>query len=253
MNHFADHFSAASDDYARYRPVYPTSLFETLAGHAPGPGLAWDCATGNGQAALGLARHFRRVYASDASAQQIREAKTHPHIEYRVAAAEHSGLDDASVDLITVAQALHWFDHDAFYREARRVARPGALIAAWTYVLLDISPDINAAVSQLHGDILGDWWPAERRHVDNGYRDLPFPFETVDLPAFVMTARWSLNDLLGYLQTWSATRRYRQQLGHDPVGHITAQLHSFWGPAETCREVRWPLTLLAGRVHKTPD
>jgi SAM-dependent methyltransferase len=248
MNRFADHFSGAADEYARYRPVYPSSLFATLARLSPACNLAWDCATGNGQAALGLADHFQHVYASDASAEQIRKARPHSRIEYHVAPAERSGLNDASVDLITIAQALHWFDHPAFYQEVRRVARPGALIVAWTYVLLDISPQINAVVSELHGRIVGDWWPPERRHVDNGYRDLPFPFEPVSLPAFTMTAQWTLSDLLGYLHTWSATRRYQHHHGRDPVALIEPQLRDLWGPEQTRREVRWPLGILAGRI-----
>lgn len=248
MSDFADHFSAAADDYARYRPTYPPALFEALARTAPARALAWDCATGNGQAAHGLARHFTRVHASDASDTQIRQARPHPNIDYHVSPAERSSLPAASVDLISVAQALHWFDLDAFYTEVRRVARPGAVIAAWTYVLLDISPGINAPVRQLHGEILGEWWPPQRRHVDNGYRDLPFPFEPLSLPAFTMTAQWTLSDLLGYLHTWSATRRYQQHHKHDPVIDITPQLRESWGPPETVREVRWPLTMLAGRV-----
>ena len=248
MNGFADHFSAGADDYARYRPVYPPALFDTLASLAPGRALAWDCATGNGQAAHGLAHHFQRVVASDASEHQIRQARPHPHIEYHVGAAEHSGLNDASVDLITVAQALHWFDHHAFYNEVRRVTRPGAIIAAWTYVLLDISPEINNAVRELHGEILGNWWPAERRHVDNGYRDLPFPFEAIELPTFTMTAQWTLAELLGYLHPWSATRRYQQHHERDPVEYIAPKLRQLWGSPATSREVRWPLAMLAGRL-----
>ncbi len=247
MSRFPDHFSAGADDYARYRPRYPDALFSTLAGLAPARHLAWDCATGNGQAAAALAEHFERVIASDASASQIARGLRHERVDYLVAPAEKPGLTRHSVDLLTVAQALHWFDLPAFYAAVRDIVRPGGLIAAWTYVLLDITPQINTAVRHLHHDVLGTWWPAQRRHVDNGYRDLPFPFTPVTLPAFTMTARWTLYDLFGYLQTWSATSRYHAELGEDPVDMIRDSLYAAWGDPDLRREVRWPLRILAGR------
>lgn len=243
-----DHFSALAEGYARHRPGYPSELFRFLAEQAPSREQAWDCATGSGQAAIGLAPHFDRVVATDGSPQQVAQAAPCRGVDYRVAPAEASGLPDASLDLITVAQALHWFDLDPFYAEVRRVLKPGGIIAVWSYNLLTIAPAVDAVVNHLYEAVVGPYWPAERRHVENGYRDLPFPFERVATPAFAMTAEWDLGHLLGYLQTWSATRRFREAQGEDPVETIREALEAAWGEPHATRQVRWPLRLRVGRL-----
>lgn len=242
---FQDHFSGHADAYARYRPDYPAALFAWLAEAAPFPERAWDCATGNGQAALALAEHFSEVVATDASERQVRSAFPHPRVRYRVAPAERSGLADASVDLITVAQALHWFDIPAFYAEADRVLRPGGVLAVWAYRLFEESPEIDRVVWKLYGEIVGPYWPADRRMIDDGYAGVELPFERLDPPPFWMEKRWTLDDVLGYLRTWSATRRYLEANGHDPVALVADELAAAWGPGE--RTVRWPLILKAAR------
>ncbi len=244
---FSDHFSSVAHGYARYRPGYPPPLFAWLASLPGTAGRAWDCATGSGQAALGLSPHFRQVIATDASATQVANAEPRPNIEYRTAPAEASGLESGSIDLITVAQALHWFDLEGFYGEARRVLRPGGVVAVWSYNFLTVAPPVDAVVHHLYGEILGNDWPAERFHVERGYADLPFPFEPQEAPPFGMEAQWALTDLVGYLNTWSAVQRYRGRTGTDPVAAIAGELRRAWGDAEQVRTVRWPLVLRVGR------
>lgn len=242
-----DHFSGHAADYAKYRPGYPDTLFDWLASLTAEHQLAWDCGCGNGQAALPLAERYRQVCASDLSPQQIAAAPAHPGIRYRVAPAEESGLEPASVDLITVAQALHWFDFDRFYREVRRVAKPGAVIVAWTYQLLRAEPAIDAVLADFYRDTLGPYWPPERRWVDDGYRSLPFPFAEIPAPDFTIRLGWHLSDLIAYLGTWSATQRLRRAGGADPLPALAQRLAPLWG--ERRREIVWPIALRGGRVH----
>lgn len=247
-SHFPDHFSALAEGYARHRPGYPAALFDWLAARAPGRALAWDCATGSGQAALGLAGHFDRVVATDASADQLRRAAAHPRVHYAAAAAEAAPLAGGALDLLTVAQAAHWFDLDRFYAEARRVLRPGGVLALWTYDLLAIDPAVDAVFGRFYRDAVGPWWPPERRHVESGYRELPFPFPELAPPALEMTAEWRLADLLGYLGTWSAVKRCREATGRDPLAGVAGPLGEAWGEPETPRPVRWPLHLRVGVI-----
>lgn len=243
-----DHFSAQAPAYARYRPGYPDALFHYLAGIAPGHDSAWDCGTGSGQAALPLAEHFDHVIATDVSERQLAQARAHPRVSHRVAPAERSGLPDASVDLVTVAQALHWFDRERFYPEARRVLRSGGVIAAWTYLLARVDEAIDRELAAFHADVVGPFWPPERVHVDRGYADLDFPFRRLDAPALEMTGDWSLERYLGYVGTWSAVRRYREARGEDPVAQwLAPRVRTLWGRPQRRRRVRWPLRLLVGR------
>ena len=244
---FKDHFSDLAARYAACRPDYPPELFAYLARVSPSHRVAWDCATGSGQAALGIAEHFARVVATDASAAQLTHARPHPRVEYRVAPAEASGLEAASVDLITVAQALHWFDLDAFYAEAVRVLVPGGVLAVWTYgaVLLD-DPALDAAVQRFAVETVGPYWPPERRLVDEGYRTIAFPFRELAPPALTLEQRWTLAELAGYLRTWSATARYVAAHGRDPVAALEQELRTGWHDPQLPRAVRWPLALRVG-------
>jgi len=245
---FPDHFSGHAEDYARFRPTYPAALYAFLAGAVEARGLAWDCATGSGQAAVGLAAYFARVIATDASGPQIAHATIHPRVEYRVAEATASGLPAVSVDLVAVAQALHWFDTPAFYAEVRRVARPGAVCAAWGYGLMRVTPAVDAVVEHFYRDVVGPYWPPERAHLDAGYRTLAFPFPEFPAPSLAMEATWPLADLLGYLATWSAAKRYAKTVGADPIERVGADLTRAWGPAHAPRAIAWPLYLRVGRV-----
>jgi SAM-dependent methyltransferase len=245
---FKDHFSHHADEYARHRPDYPAALFEFLAQAVSRHELAWDCGTGNGQAALGLAGHFDRVLASDPSAAQIRHAIRHERISYVVAPAERVDLPSASVDLITVAQALHWFAFDSFYDEVRRVLRPDGLLAVWCYGLSRINPNVDKIVQHYYSNIVGPYWPPERRFIDDKYQSIPFPFVELPPPELYMKAEWDLNDLKGYLRTWSATQEFQLKNEQNPLDIIHRVLAKTWGPADVRQTVRWPIYLRLGRV-----
>jgi ubiquinone/menaquinone biosynthesis C-methylase UbiE len=245
--HFPDHFSRIASGYATYRPHYPTALFDFLAAASPGHTLAWDCGCGTGQATGDLADRFDRVIGTDSSAAQIAQAPAHPRIQWRVAPGEKSGIESATCDLVTVAQALHWLDIPAFFREAARVARPRGLIAVWSYgdVRFD-EPDVDALVRHYSRTIVGPYWPLQRRIVDEGYRSVVMPFKEIEVPTFEMEARWTLDQLLGYIGTWSATSRYRDARNEDPTELLAEQLRAVWREASEARRVWWPLVVRAG-------
>lgn len=246
---FKDHFSSLAVNYAAFRPDYPEALFTWLAGLVKSHELAWDCGTGNGQAAVGLARHFERVVATDASAEQIAEASGPKNVAFQVAPAEVSGLADTSVDLLVVAQAVHWFDLDRFYAEARRVVKPGGVVALLTYSAHRVNAEVDAVALHFYHDVVGAYWPPERKWVESGYRDLPFPFAELAVPQMALTANWDLAHFLGYQATWSATKRYKEATGDDPMPALEAALGGVWGPPESLKAVRWPLAMRVGRVE----
>jgi len=218
-----DHFSAVAAQYAQSRPTYPDDLFAWLAATCPARTLAWDVGAGNGQASVALSAHFENVLATDLSAEQIANAEPHPRIEYRVAPADRSGLAQHAADLVAIAQALHWFDLDAFYAEVRRVLKPGGLVAAWTYGILTVEGEaVDRSVDRFYHEVVGPHWPAERRHVENRYADLAFPFARVASPDFATVRQWTLAQLLGYVRSWSATSRMQRATGSDPVPALQA-------------------------------
>lgn len=239
-------FSSRSDDYARYRPTYPDALFAWLADQCESTDTALDLAAGNGQASFPLRRHFRRVLACDASAQQLEAGGNWPKVQCFVAEAERLPLRSGQLDLLVVAQALHWFSTPDFFAEARLALKPHGLFCAWCYSLLEVSTDVDAIIQQLYTDTLGGYWPAGRSSVDAGYRDICPPFARIDTPAFALEAHWSLTELLGYLRTWSAVKKWQQRHHRDPAAMLEPQLLSAWGPAERRRLVRWPLHFLTG-------
>jgi len=243
---FKDHFSAEAAAYASARPTYPDALFAFVADRAPARRVAWDCATGNGQAARDLARYFARVVATDASADQLSHAPATPGVEYRVAPAEHSGLPDHEADVITVATAIHWFDFDVFFREARRVLVPGGLLVAWCYGGVRAGDDVNAVIAGFQREFVGPHWPPERRFVDERYATLPFPFREIAGPALEIRRDCTRDQLVAYLESWSATARYRATTGHDPVPALRDRLGAVWGDPAATRAVRWPLYVRAG-------
>jgi ubiquinone/menaquinone biosynthesis C-methylase UbiE len=246
---FPDHFSSSAARYAAYRPHYPAALFEWLARVAPGREVAWDCGTGSGQSATALAEHVALVVATDPSTAQLAHAARHARVLYAAMSAERSALASASVELITVAQALHWFDQRAFFAEARRVLVPHGVIAVWSYGVATLHDEtLDALVRRFHGETVGPYWPPERRLVDEGYRDLVLPFEPVQTPAFTMEATWTLEQLAGYLSTWSAVQRARAATGEDPLTGFVEVLRPAWGARGLARRVEWPLTLLVGRA-----
>jgi SAM-dependent methyltransferase len=246
---FHDHFSGHADAYAASRPGdYPQELIHFLADAAPSRTLAWDAATGNGQAARLLAERFEQVIATDASGEQIANAPPHPQIQFRTTLSEASGIEQGTVALTTVAQSFHWFDFNRFFDEVRRVSAPQALVAVWCYDLARITPAVDALTDHLARDIVGPFWPPERKWVDERYQTIPFPFEEIEVPRFEMTARWSLERYLAYIQTWSAVKRFSKHHQSDPIDPYRSAFVQAWGGDQHEREIHWPIAVRLGRV-----
>lgn len=245
---FKNHFSKQAGLYVKYRPMYPDALYAYLATLVPAHNLAWDCGTGNGQAAIALTPFFDTIVATDPSAEQIQHCFPHEKISYRVEKAETSSLAEASADLITIANALHWVNSDAFYAEVRRVGKPGGILAAWAYALPQVSASADPLIRELHDEILGTYWLPENQLVANAYRDVPFPFEQISSPAFYCEKEFTLNDMVGYFNTWSATQRYIDANGINPVERWKHKLEHIWGDPEKAHRIVWKLILKVGRL-----
>lgn len=247
---FKDYFSKQAKDYARYRPRYPETLFEYLSTLTKHPQTAWDCATGSGQVAVSLTPYFDKVYATDASAQQIENAFVHEQVEYSVASAERSQLPDQSMDLITVAQALHWFDRPAFFEEVRRVLKPEGALAIWFYGYFRVPEQevaLNAALRDFY-DRIDPFWPAEAALIHQEYKTIAFPFRQEPVPEFCMTLDWTLDDMLGYFMTWSGTQRWIAAEGEGPIAAAFEQLRQAWDRPEQPKGIQWPLPLRVFRM-----
>lgn len=245
---FKDHFSGVSAGYRAFRPGYPAALFEWLAAVAPRRERAVDLGCGTGQASVAVAAHFDQVTGIDPSAEQIARAAPHPRVRYVVAPAEVTGLPAASADLVIAAQAFHWFDPGRLQLELARLARPGAVFAAFTYDLCRVDPAVDEVVGRLYREVLDRYWPPERGHVEAGYRTLPFPWPQLSAPPLAIEETWQLERLVGYLGTWSAVSAYRRANGADPLALVGDALRAAWGPAERERRIRWQLTVRAGRI-----
>ena len=244
---FKDLFSQSSQDYAKYRPQYPDTLYSYLASLCDQKNLAWDCATGSGQAALQLAQHFDAVTATDLSEAQLSQAATHKNIKYQVGSAEAAPLLSNTVNLTTVAQALHWFRHDAFFAEVKRVSAPGGVLAVWCYDLAKIDHNVDEVILNLYRNTLAGCWEPERRFLDAGYKNIQVPFDEIMPPPIAMTATWSLAHLQGYLTTWSAVNTYIKKFGVNPLAALSTDLSRAWGANKT-KPVSWDLKLRVFRV-----
>jgi SAM-dependent methyltransferase len=244
---FKDLFSGHATDYARFRPGYPTKLFAWLAGVAPGHDLAVDVGAGNGQAASELAQRFAQVIAIEPSSEQIASGSPATGVSFRQGSAEALGLDDHVADLIVAAQAFHWFKHDAFFAEVRRVLRPAGILAVWCYGLATISPEIDPLVLELYDTRVGRYWEPERKLVETGYRDIEIPFEEIQTPTFEMRLNWTFEQLMGYLGTWSALKRFIQVEGRNPIEDMLPRFDSAWGHRSE-RPVVWPVSVRAFRI-----
>ncbi|MEP6744846.1 MAG: class I SAM-dependent methyltransferase, partial [Gemmatimonadota bacterium] len=241
-----DHFSDHAADYAKARPAYPPELYQWLAGLAPARDVVWDAGCGSGQASVALAEHFIRVVATDISPQQIAEAKLHDRVEYSAHDEATCPLEPASCDLVTAAQAAHWFDLVAFVAECRRVLKPRGVVAIWGYGLTKLATEIDVEVQRFYTDEVGPFWPSGREHLDDEYRDLELKLEPIDPPPFAMTVTWDLAAFATYLSTWSAVQRYIKAKGEDPIPPLVERLSPVWGPGP--RVVSWPLYLRVGRL-----
>jgi len=243
-----DYFSTQAAVYAAFRPHYPQEMFDFVLHHVPNRLSAWDCATGNGQVALVLARYFETVHATDISDKQLEQAPAADNIVYAISPAEKTAFKNDSFDLITVGQALHWFDRQKFYSEVNRVARKGAVIAVWGYSLLQIDPSIDAIIANFYNNTVGSYWDTARKLVEDEYRSIEFPFEGIKTPDFFIDVQWNLSHLAGYLESWSATQQYIQANDINPVPALMADLSKFW-KEEEIKSVRFPLFLLLGRCR----
>ena len=244
---FKDHFSHAAADYATYRPHYPPALADYLTSLVAARNVAWDAGCGSGQFSSVLGERFDQVFATDASAEQIARAVPHPHVKYAVATADGVDLLASSVDLVTVAQAAHWFDLPPFYAEVRRVARPRGVIALFAYGITIMEPPVGPVIDDFYSRVLGAWWPRERRHTENGYRDFEFPFDEVIPPKIDMAVDWSVDQLVGYVGTWSGVRAITAAEGERPLQEFSLNVRAVWGSTPT-RRVRWPLGMRVGRI-----
>jgi ubiquinone/menaquinone biosynthesis C-methylase UbiE len=241
-------FSPVAKQYARSRPQYPDQLFQYLASLTGQHYLAWDCATGNGQAALGLVKHFDRVIATDVSAEQIRQAAYHPQIEYRVGAAERSGIGDRSVDLVTVASAIHWFELGAFSEEIRRVVQPGGVLAAWTYHVGHVQPPFDKIFRHFYDDILYPYFAPGARLVDQRYETLALPGKALPARAWSTSAAWNFDQMVAFINSWSGTQQFIKEQGKNPVALIAEELERIWGEPASVHVVRWPLYMRISRL-----
>jgi SAM-dependent methyltransferase len=246
---FKDHFSGGATGYAAHRPGYPRAVAEALAARAPSKGCAWDAGCGSGQLSTVLGEVFERVVATDASAAQIAAAVPHPRVRYAVSPAERSDLPEGRVDCAVAAQAAHWFDLEAYYREVRRVLRPQGLVALVTYALMNITAEVDRVVDRFYRGTLEGYWPPERRLVEEGYRSVPFPFAEVEPPVLNLEQRWNLGQVAGYIGTWSAVQALKKAGKGSEFDRLIVELQEAWGDPETARDVRWPLTLKLGRVE----
>jgi SAM-dependent methyltransferase len=244
------YFRHQAREYAEFRPNYPEELFRFAASLVSRHELAWDCATGSGQAATQLAQHFARVIATDISCEQIANACKHARVQYRVAPAEQSGLPDHSADLITVCQALHWLDRPRFFAEARRVLATGGALLVTLYGDAHVGGDaaLDGILQRFSHQTMRNYWPANRKLLDDLYAGIEFPFPLLSTPRIKLAKRWSLAQLAGYMRSWSSTARYVQQHGIDPVAEVEAEMRKHWGETRT-RDIWWPFQIFAGRLN----
>jgi SAM-dependent methyltransferase len=242
-----DYFSGHSKVYAAFRPTYPTALYDFILTTVNTKGHAWDCGTGNGQVAQVLAKHFAKVDATDISAQQLANAHASKNTTYHVAPAEKTNFPDHTFDLITVGQALHWFDRDAFFAEVKRVSKPGATLAVWGYATLSISTELDEIIGDFYENIIGPYWDNARRMVEEEYRSIEFPFQEVKRAKFAIEVDWTPQQLAGYLESWSATQKYIKVHGNNPVPDVMARAGKLWAEGET-RRIKFPVFAITGIV-----
>lgn len=241
-----DNFSTQAAEYAIYRPTYPKEMYDFIFSLVKNRNAAWDCATGNGQVARELALHFDNVYATDISKKQIEQALKLPNIVYQVESSDKVNAADGSFDLITVAQAIHWFNFDAFYSEVKRTLKPEGIFAVIGYGIMSIDKKVDKAVHKLYEDFLGKYWDPERRYIEENYKTIPFPFKEITAPHIFIKTHWNFNQLIGYLNTWSALQHYKKANERNPIEYMFTELKEAWG-SDAEKEIRFPVLLRVGR------
>jgi ubiquinone/menaquinone biosynthesis C-methylase UbiE len=242
-----DNFSTHARQYAKFRPTYPDELFHFLISLITNKEAAWDCGTGNGQVAVKLSKHFKKVYATDISRRQIANARKKRNIVYKIEPAEETAFDADQFDLITVAQAIHWFDFEKFYAEVKRTLKANGVIAAIGYSLIGINPEIDRIIEKLYKEILHNYWDKERAYIDDLYRTIPFPFSEIKTPEFSSTFHWTFEELTGYLNTWSAVQHYIKENSTNPVELIKDDLSHAWGKSSK-KTVNFPILTRIGHI-----
>ena len=245
-----DNFSTQSDKYAKFRPTYPSELFDYLNTIVPNKENAWDCGTGNGQVAYELAKNFNNVFATDISQEQLNNARKAENIKYSVQSAENTKFDNCIFDLIVVAQAIHWFDFEQFYKEVKRTSKENAKLCVLGYGIIKISSQIDNIITNFYEKVIGKYWDEERKYIDENYQTIPFPFEEIQSPKFENRHEWSLEHLIGYLNTWSAVKHYIKQNNHNPIEELELELKKYWNKGEN-KEVRFPILLRIGKINSS--
>lgn len=244
-----DNFSSYSDKYAQYRPGYPTEFFDYLNSLIPVKDCAWDCGTGNGQIAFELAKTFKEVFATDISQSQLDHAKKAGNIHYSLQPAEKTNFEENKFDIVTVGQAIHWFDFEKFYHEVCRTSKAGAIICVIGYGGIDVNEVINNLKKVFYKDVVGPYWDTERKYIDEDYKTIPFPFEEIQSPVFENKFQWSLGNYIGYINTWSAVKHFIKAKGFNPVEDFQKELEKYWLPSEI-KYVRFPFFVRLGYVRK---
>ncbi len=243
-----DLYSKQAAGYRQYRPVYPLELYDYILRHVKGRESAWDCGTGNGQVAGALADYFQEVEATDISESQLKNAIDKDNVYYQLVRAEQTPFDKNTFDLITVAQAIHWFNFEAFYNEVRRVSKKGAVLAVWGYGLFRVNEEVDSIIDHFYKHTIGSYWDTERRFIDEEYKTIPFPFpEEGEQKTFTISRQWTLEELEGFLKTWSAVQHYLKEKGDNPVKALIEQVQPVWKPGEI-KEVSFPVFMRLGRV-----
>ncbi|WP_121665832.1 class I SAM-dependent methyltransferase [Mesonia aquimarina] len=240
-----DNFSKDSDNYAKYRPQYPTDLYEYLFSLCNNFEKAWDCGTGNGQIAKTLAEKFKQVEATDISENQLKQAPELANINYSIQQAEKTNFPDHQFNLITVAQAIHWFEFNDFYKEVKRTLQPNGILAVIGYGLLTINPEIDKIIHHFYENIISEYWDKERKYIEENYQTIPFPFKELETPSFEINYKWNAEDLLNYLNTWSAVKHYQEKNNENPIQLIINEIQETWGNKK--REVKFPILLRIGK------
>ncbi|MEO5893358.1 MAG: class I SAM-dependent methyltransferase, partial [Ferruginibacter sp.] len=240
-------FTLQSDKYVRYRPAYPPELYEFLFSLTVDKSAAWDCGTGNGQVAVELSKFFEKVYATDISEKQIKNAVQRDNILYAIERAERTSFADNSFSMITVAQAIHWFDFDNFYKEVRRTLIPGGILAVIGYGVVKIEDDNDHLIDNFYGNIIGPYWDKERKYIDENYQTIPFPFDDIAAPVFENNFEWTLEEFMGYLETWSAVQHYIKLKKSTPLELISKQLEGIWGNNPT-KKIAFPILLRVAKI-----
>lgn len=249
MNTFKDNFSKHAEVYVKFRPTYPKKLFEFLQGLTGEHKLAWDCGTGNGQSAIKLTDYYGKVYATDPSQEQIKNAIHHERIVYKIESAENPrSIADNSVDLITVAQAIHWFDFDKFYGQVKRVLKTKGIIAVWAYGIPMINEELDSIIKDFHDNIVGEFWLPENKMIENEYSTIPFPFDEIKTPDFFIQKKVTISEIIGHLRTWSATQKYIDKHNENPLEPLALKLKEQWKDIETEKEIKWKLILKVGKM-----